>query len=476
MAPAQERRKRIQDDLREASEIASELVKSDLKSVSSKRARAFGCSHPKTELERKAIAEIQSLIIQTGKRARPSNQRKLETALDEAPSITRLFLPDDKKNNREGWLCIHLAASVGNQEAFESIYDHDPECAEFSTEDGKTPAHLAVIGEHLGVARSIVARAAQSCRLQDTEGNLPLHLVLGHNWRKNKFAPLITSILLVGYPSGMSVRNPIGEYPIHLAAKEGFCPGIRGILSADIRNVYRRSKTGYTAVDLAIDKHAELSRQLQSMHQVQGRSKKPNPRRKGSPSGMSEQGKHGKHTSSWHCESDSKNDATEMELIEQKSQYEECIEVLLMSALYCMPVFLPRDERHVDKADAPFFLPLHAGLFNRLKKESWEHLVDMFGKMHAFDIDQDGQTLLHAIADYRVNKDRLPEVLECYNDEEIIDMIKCIHAINPKAHAQPDYFGRLPLHLSILSGASASVVRQLIQCGVKAIQMPWLGP
>jgi len=321
----------------------------------------------------------------------------------------------------------------------------------------------------LGVARSIVGRTAQNCRLQDAEGNLPLHLVLGPKWRENKLSPLITSTLLVGYPSGMSVMHPMGEYPIHFAAKSGFCAGIRGILSADIRNVYRRSKDGYTPVDLAIEEHAKLSKRLQTMYQGGCRSKKRNTRSKDLPKGHNEQDEGNENVLK-------NDDITEIELIERKSQYEECIEVLLMSAFYCMPIFLPRDTNHADNADAPFFLPLHAALFNRLRKESWMHLITMFGKMHAHDIDQDGQTLLHAIADCGSNKERQLEELEVYSDVEIIAMIKQIHVWNPKAHEQRDHLGRLPLHLSILIGVSAPVVQEILQCGMKTMEVPWVSP
>jgi hypothetical protein len=166
-------------------------------------------------------------------------------------------------------------------------------------------------------------------------------------------------------------------------------------------------------------------------------------------------------------------------LTAHKIEYEEAIEVLLMSALYGRAVMLPREEKHSEQPGAPFFLPLHAGLWQTLQPASWNHLLSIYGNRHVLDVDRNGRNLLHALAESSVPSDEETEDKEAhhgYEDDQLIDMIGQVHSSHPKAHLELDHQGMLPLQLAIVSLASARVIQALVDCDPDTVKAQWNGP
>lgn len=151
-----------------------------------------------------------------------------------------------------------------------------------------------------------------------------------------------------------------------------------------------------------------------------------------------------------------------------------------MSALYGRVVMLPREEKHSDQPDAPFFLPLHAGLWQTLQPASWNHLFSMYGNRHVLDVDRNGHNLLHVLAESSSSvPDQETEDKEAqhgYEDEQLIDMIRQIHYLHPKAHLERGHHGMLPLQLAIVSFASTRVIQALVYCDRDTVKAKWNGP
>ena len=152
-----------------------------------------------------------------------------------------------------------------------------------------------------------------------------------------------------------------------------------------------------------------------------------------------------------------------------------------MSAFYGRAVMLPREEKHSDQPDVPFFLPLHAGLWQTLQSASWNHLFSMYGNRHVLDVDRNGHNLLHVLAesssssvtDQETEADKEPHG---YEDDQLINMIGQVHSLHPKAHLEVDHHGMLPLQLAIVSFASARVIQALVDCDPDTVKAKWNGP
>jgi hypothetical protein len=164
-------------------------------------------------------------------------------------------------------------------------------------------------------------------------------------------------------------------------------------------------------------------------------------------------------------------------LTAHKIEYEEAIEVLLMSAFYGRAVMLPREEKHSEQPDAPFFLPLHAGLWQTLQPVSWNHLFSIYGKRHVLDVNRNGRNLLHVLAESSVpDEETEDKEAHGYDDDQLIDMIGQIHSSHPKAHLELDHHGMLPLQLAIVTFASARVIQALVDCDPDTVKAKWNGP
>lgn len=156
-----------------------------------------------------------------------------------------------------------------------------------------------------------------------------------------------------------------------------------------------------------------------------------------------------------------------------------------MSALCGRAVMLPREEKHSKQPDVPFFLPLHAGLSQTLQPASWNHLFSIYGKRHVFDVDRNGHNLLHVLAQSSVpkneqetedNEAQAHGYAHGYEDDQLIDMIGQVHSLHPKGHLELDHHGMLPLHLATVSGASARVMKALVDCDPDTVKVKWNGP
>jgi hypothetical protein len=164
-------------------------------------------------------------------------------------------------------------------------------------------------------------------------------------------------------------------------------------------------------------------------------------------------------------------------LTARKIEYEEAIEVLLMSALYGRAVMLPREEKHSEQPDVPFFLPLHAGLCQTLQPASWNHLFSIYCNRHVLELDHHGHNLLHVLAESSVpDKETDDKEAHGYEDDQLIDMIGQVYSSHPKAHLELDHHGMLPLQLAIVSLASARVIHALVDCDPETVKAKWNGP
>lgn len=350
------------------------------------------------------------------------------------------------------YTCIIIAAVLGNTAALECLFSIDSEAFVLANKDGETVLHLAVRYCHIEAVRSICERAPQCCRVlggKDEKRLLPLHYALGMaSIQTHESTPFITSTLLANYPRGIMIRNGNGYLPIHLAAQNGFMPGIRGLLAVDASGVFSRLATDdqdnddndALPVDLAIEGHRRIVERLAA-------------------SSLSTTTTTTNNNKTW--------------LLADKDRYEECIEVLLLSALARRAVFMPRDETHVDGSTAPFFVPLHAALCARLQPSSWEHLWKIYGGLHGCDADRDGRTLLHAVADACCHDDDDNDQ-KIYPNAQLCDIIREVHHREPTAYARKDIYGLVPLQLAVLNGADATVVKAILECGQEMTRAKWV--
>jgi Ankyrin repeat len=369
---------------------------------------------------------------------------------------------------------IGVECEGDNDEVFESIFIAAPEVAGLGNAAGETPLHLAVKKGYLRIVRNLSSRAPHLCRYLDKVGNLPVHIAVGETSQRNKDAPLITSALLANYPRGLVIPNGQGYLPVHLASTHGFAAGLRGILAINSGAVFDRAPQlngQILPIEFALAGHRRI---MDALGKLKSAARCDTSSAEGCATLTPNTSVHGIISGTPYdddiqidCFSDVSlssphtgvQSRDERELLDQKQGYEDCIEMLLISALYRRTVLCPRDEGHEDAASVPFFLPLHAAFAHRLELENWHHLLRMYKMLHSSDIDRDGRTLLHACADACDNE-------KCrYSDGELTKMIQQVHEMDSTCHTRPDFMGLLPIQLAVLNGASAEVIKTFAKCG-----------
>jgi hypothetical protein len=285
--------------------------------------------------------------------------------------------------------------------------------------------------------------------------------------------------LIANYPRGIFIRDGKGHFPIHLAAKHGFLPGVRALLAVDASSVTVRLKCDdddALPIDLALKGHREVMESITALKEdslMTSRRSNEDPIVEATAAATTHPDTNDLtrriRSLALGCDEEDETSGSggvdEKILLDRKFVYEETIEVLLMSALYTRAVFMPREESHADNVQAPFFLPIHAGLCQRLKRENWDHLLQMYSALHVHQIDRDGRTVLHTLAD--ASSPNFGNGGSPYSNEELKRMVTEIHALDQTAHSRPDSYGLIPLQLAVLNGVPAPIMKAFVDCGGK---------
>lgn len=485
LSPAQRRRRTARAALQETSELAELLMReNDAPLKSTKAIECQDCWFPRNNDEFNWARGVHHAILL-------SQRDRLKSLMVIFPSKLNCLLLSEKtaekreirkkqkdKNffllrqadelTKSTPLPIHLAAAIGEPDIFEILlYLSTHSSLTLANSRGETVLHLAVKRGNLSIVLKAVNAFPIACSHLDDEGNLPIHVAVGEVSRRNGEIPLITSALLANYPRSMLIRDRSGFAPIHIAAMNGFEAGIRGLLAVNPGCVNDRTLVeGFLPIDLALRGHRQI---LETLHKIKGHGTSLNDTVVPPDSVEADTSLNILVGQSINILDNDPLLLSGSKLLDMKASYEESIEMLLMSVLYCRAVFCPREEGFEDDINSLFFLPLHAAFVARILPESWDHLKSMYGALHIHDVDRYGRTVLHALSDACLLED------SSYTEAQLVDMVRDVDKMDPNASMRLDGIGLLPLHGAILNGASANVVKAFIEIRPKALKSRFIG-
>lgn len=243
---------------------------------------------------------------------------------------------------------------------------------------------------------------------QCEEGCVPLHEALVDGAHMPD-APQIVATLAAAFPSSIKLTNDEGLLPIHLAAMSGAVHGIRTILGFGVSTIFVRENTEeMLALDFAID---------------------------GLVGVMDDE--------------EEERDDTQVDL------YQQCIRILLNSALYNQPVLNPAVNENCP------FLPIHAAAAIQPCRRSWIHLMSTFGPQYAGEIDASGKTPLHTLMSSTM-----------FQDDLVTQATLSISDMQPTCLTHFDNNGFIPLHAALVNKMPFSVIQCLVQCSAISISIP----
>jgi hypothetical protein len=139
----------------------------------------------------------------------------------------------------------------------------------------------------------------------------------------------------------------------------------------------------------------------------------------------------------------------------QLDHFQQCVRILLMSALYNQPVLNPvRDENFQ-------FLPLHGAAVAQPCRRSWTHLISTYGHDYGGITDASGKTPLHTL---------LSSIL--FQDDLVTQAVLSISDMHPTCLTHFDDNGFIPLHTALANRMPLSVIQSLVQCNGSSISIP----
>jgi hypothetical protein len=135
--------------------------------------------------------------------------------------------------------------------------------------------------------------------------------------------------------------------------------------------------------------------------------------------------------------------------------FNECINILLMSAFYNQPVLLPERDESLP------FLPIHGAAAAQPCGRSWMQLISMFGEQYGGALDASGKTPLHTLLSSTM-----------FQDDLVMHAISCISDMHPTCLTHCDNSGFTPLHTALCNSMPFDVVQHLVQCNGSSVSIP----
>ena len=211
-------------------------------------------------------------------------------------------------------------------------------------------------------------------------------------------APQIIATLASAFPPSVKLTNDDGLLPIHIAAMSGSARGLRTILGFGLSTIFARENTeAMIPLDFAVD---------------------------GLISALVE----------------------EEEDLLQIDQFQQCIDILLMSAFYKQPVLSHEREEHLP------FLPIHGVAAAQPCSRSWKQIMSMFGEQYGGAVDLSGKTPLHTLLSF-----------ELYQEDVVVEAISNLCDAHPTCITHVDNSGFIPLHTALSNKIPLHVIAHLIE-------------
>jgi hypothetical protein len=327
-------------------------------------------------------------------------------------------------------LLIHWAAKLGNIPVFECLVQLDPLCVFVGNASGQTALHIAIEAGKTNWVRVCCTKFPSTCWRMDHLGNLPLHHAAA-NARKNVW---VATPPLAQYPKAIWLPNQAGLYPIHLACVRAWNQGIKVLLAVASSLVHQRcNKEQWLPIDWTLYVHQKLKNELLN---------------RGTSTSSSTSSISSSSPSPWIPDF---SKCTEQELLSLQLDYDECLELLLLTSYKGRAVFSRDSEEET-------FLPAHALL--KQPVTHWNYALQSsccYGKKRYVEsVDHLGRSPLHVLL----------EEGECYTTEDQVAIIRALHQLAPEGlFSQVDAKGRIPLQIAILEDAPKEIVQVLVECG-----------
>lgn len=140
---------------------------------------------------------------------------------------------------------------------------------------------------------------------------------------------------------------------------------------------------------------------------------------------------------------------------EKEREFRQCIDILLMSALYDRPVFT-----HARNDQPGIFLPIHGAVAAQPSTESWRQIVSMYGRDFASDVDVRGRTALHVLMSSKL-----------MYLHTVTEMIRNINELDPTNATTYDDSGFIPLHVALTHLVPYPVIEYLLSTNLSTISM-----
>lgn len=137
-----------------------------------------------------------------------------------------------------------------------------------------------------------------------------------------------------------------------------------------------------------------------------------------------------------------------------QNEFRQCIDILLMSALYDRPILGEGDD------DTPF-LPIHGTASAQPCERAWKQLMVMYGEEYGGAIDPNGKTALHTLMSSML-----------FQEDLVADAISSINSAHPFCLSHVDNSGFAPLHTALVNKMPYIVVEKLVECNGASVSVP----
>jgi len=335
-----------------------------------------------------------------------------------------------------GDVAIHVATRKCNLMALKKILDADKDSALIRNEVGHCSLHIAAKNGHFAAVAAICLICPDSSRIQCEEGCLPLHYSLSEG-AQYQDAPQIVALLLHTFSRSVNMTTDEGLLPVHISAMSGFAAGLRTLLSYSHETIFARENTELMLpLDFATDGLV-----IRKSRTDEGIEENDMP-------DLSSQNE---------LLAIAQQQPVETELsTDVKSDFSKCIDILLMSTLYNVPILSPRDPGERWYA----FLPLHGLIKTNPLLRTWTKLIALYGSDHCCDIDSNGMNPIHLIC---------TEIME---EDRKMKMIESLCSLNKKNFVTYDKNGLIPLHYAILEQSHThDFIIKVMECNESAVNL-----
>lgn len=253
--------------------------------------------------------------------------------------------------------------------------------------------------------------------------------------------------------------NQAGLYPIHLVCVRAWNQGIKVLLAVASTLVHQRSLAScnnnkeeeeqWLPIDWTLYAHERLQNELSN--------------RAGTTTTSTTTTTSSSTTSSTTSTSSSSallipdfSKCTEQELLSLQLDYDECLEMLLLTSYTGRAVF------SCDGSSEELFLPAHALLTHpRHPPTHWKYALHYYygtkKQLHFQSVDHLGRSPLHVLLEEGDDYS--------YSTDVQVAIIRELHQLAPDVFAQVDAKGRIPLQIAILEDAPKEIVQVLVECG-----------